>query len=450
MAGRARANKNYPRVIKRRGMIFAAVIMIIINSAPVMAMAEGEAPAPPLTCINHTVHDEFCGYKTAAETQTCSHVHSEECYLMVLDCVHMAGDGRYNGIGADKGGIEHVRECYVQELYCAHTHSEACGYTNTPRDTPCRHICALCGAGGAGDPEPVLSGLPAEGQERREYPETNESAAVSDADDNAPLKVEITIFDHAGNRRTEPANETLYIGLFAAGFNRAEATEPRELVWDKSKNAYSPIKYNDLPQGDYYIYELMKKGGEFVRAARPDAEFPYFVSGDDGKLISIKDNGGPNVQTAAINNAERSAWVNIEANKKWQSGPDGSSPGEQAYALKIKREDGKPIKGDIKEITLTLRRAGAASEWVGTDIMLLPAGEYMIYEAESPTGAQGAISIEGSINGARMGADSNNSSVSFNVEYSHLDAHNPPSSTGPLYPSIDVKVAITGIDEADQ
>jgi hypothetical protein len=422
-------------------MILAIIIIAIIKSIAIMAMAEGEAVAPPLTCKNHIAHDELCGYEATAESRPCSHPHSEECYLVVLDCAHMAGDGRYNGIGADMGDIKHVRDCYVQKLYCAHAHSEKCGHVIAPRDTPCRHMCVLCGPEETGNPNPVLSGLPAAEQEYREQQANNEE---NSADGSASLRVENTIFDHAGNQRTEPANETLYIGLFAAGFNKAEMTEPRELVWDKEKNAYSPIVFNDLAQGDYYIYELLKKGDEFVRAARPDAEFPYFVSGDDGRLISHKGSGGPSVQTATIKNTERSAWVNIEANKEIQSG--NKAPGEHTFSLKIKRGDGNSIKGDIKEITLTLRKAGALSEWSGTDTVLLPAGEYLIYEA----GAQGVFNIEGSMNGLKMEADSRNNSVSFNVDYSHLDARNPPSSTGPLYPSIDVKVAITGIDEANR
>ena len=320
----------------------------------------------------------------------------------------------------------------------------------SPLDTPCGHICALCGSEGAATSEPVSSSTPATGQEHREYQEKNQKDnEEAHIDGSASLWVEKAIYDHAGNRRAEPANEPLYIGLFAAGFNKEETIEPRELVWDEQKNAYAPIVYNDLPQGDYYIYELLKKGDEFVRAAQPDAEFPYFVSGDDGRLISIKDNR-PGAKTAAIKNTERSAWVNIEANKELRPDPGSKAAGEQAYLLKIKREDGKSIKGDIKELTLTLRRDSASGEWFGTDTVLLPAGEYLIYEAENPTAARRAVNIEGSANGSKMAMDPKNHSVSFDVSYNHLDTHNPPSSTGPLYPSIDVKVVITGIDEADR
>jgi len=458
MPGRASEAKIYPRMIKRRRVIIAIMIMAVIQSAAITAMAAGTASAPP-PCVNHTVHDASCGYKAGTETRPCGHRHTEECYLLILDCVHMAGDGRYNGIGADKNSIEHTRDCYVQKLYCAHTHNAACGYVGSPQDAPCSHKCALCGSANAGDPAPVSSSLPAAGQEQREDQEKNqeprepnEEARVDDIkaiDESASLWVEIAIYDHAGNQRTEPANEPLYIGLFAAGFIKEETIEPRELVWDEQNSAYAPIIFNDLPQGDYYIYELLKKGEEFARAAQPDAEFPYFVSGDDGRLISIKDSGA-GVKTAAIKNTERSAWVNIEANKELRPGPGSKAPGEQAYLLKIKREDGKSIKGDIKELTLTLRRAGASSAWSGTDTVLLPAGEYLIYEAESPAAAQRAVNIEGSANGSKMAVNYKNHSVSFNVDYSDLDTHNPPSSTGPLYPNIDVKVVITDIDEADR
>jgi len=455
MPGRAGEAKISSSMIKRRRVIIAIMIMAIIQGIAVTAMAAGAVSAP-LPCVNHPAHDASCGYSANAESRPCGHRHSEECYLLILDCVHMAGDGRFNGIGADKNSIEHTRDCYVQKLYCAHTHNEACGYVKSPLDTPCSHKCALCGLDDAGTSEPVASGLPAAEREHREYQEKNqEDNEAADADgakeieESASLRVEIAIYDHAGNQRTEPANEPLYIGLFAAGFNKEETIEPRELTWDEQRNAYAPIFFHDLPRGDYYIYELLQKGDEFVRAAQPDAVFPYFVSGDDGRLISIKDNG-PGAKTAAIKNTERSAWVNIEANKELRPGPGGKAPGEQAYLLKIKREDGKSIKGDIKELTLTLRRDSASGEWSGTDTVLLPAGGYLIYEAESPTAARGAANIEGSVNGSKMTVDSKNNSVSFSVDYSHLDTHNPPSSTGPLYPSIDVKVVITGIDEADR
>jgi hypothetical protein len=418
----------------------------VINSA-IMAVAEGEVSAPPLTCKNHTVHDALCGYSSQAEAQTCSHRHFEECYLMILDCAHMTGEGRYNGIGADNSDIEHDKDCYVQKLYCAHAHSEECEYIQAPPGTPCRHKCALCRLEDAGGPDPMLGSSPGTGQEYREYQTINEETHVNTTDGIAPLRVEIIITDHAGNRRTEPANETLHIGLFAAGFNKAEAIELQTLVWNKEKNAYAPVIINNMAQGDYYIYQLLKKGDEFIRASRPDAEFPYFVSGDDGMLISYKSDGEPSVQNVAIKNTERSAWVNIEANKELQSGSSIDIPDEQTFLLKIRREDRKPIKGDIKEITLALKKAGSLSEWSATDTVLLPAGEYLIYEAETPSGTQGTISIEGSMNGLKMEADSINNSVSFTVDYSHLDARNPPSSTGPLYPSINAKVAITGIDE---
>ena len=445
MPGRAKTDKICPSKIKRRRVILAVMVMAMLKGIAITAMAEGDVYAPLPACVNHTAHDEFCGYKAHAETRPCSHQHSEECYLVLLNCVHME---RNNGVGADKGGIEHDKNCYVQALYCAHAHGEECGYAKAPGDMPCRHICALCGPEGAGGIDPVASGLPTAEQENKKDQESNKETRANGADGTS-LWVEKAIYDHAGNQRTEPANEPLYIGLFTAGFNKPETADLRELVWDEQKSAYAPIIFNNLPQGDYYIYELFKKGDDFVRAARPDAEFPYFVSGDDGRLISLK-NSGPGVHTAAIINTERSAWVNIEANKELRSGPDSKIPGEQAFLLKIKREDGKSIKGDIKEITLTLRKAGALSEWSGTDTVLLPAGEYLIYEAENPSGERGAVSIEGSVNGTKMAVDSENNSVSFSVDYSHLDTHNPPSSTGPLYPSIDVKVVITGIDEADR
>ena len=450
MSGKAGADKIFLSMIIRRRVIIAIMIMAIIQSIAVTAMAEASAPLP---CVNHPVHDSSCGYTAGAETRPCSHRHTEECYLLILDCVHLAGDGRYSGIGADKNNIEHTRDCYVQKLYCAHIHSEACGYVRSPLDTPCSHKCALCGSDSTASPEPVASSLPATGQEQQENPQknqaNNEEERVINIDGSASLWVGITICDHAGNQRTEPANEPLYIGLFTAGFNKEKTIEPRELVWDEQKSAYAPIVFNDLPQGDYYIYELLKKGDDFVRAAQPDVEFPYFVSGDDGRLISIK-HSSAGVKTAAIKNTERSAWVNIEANKELQPGPGSKAPDEQAYLIKIKREDGKSIKGDIKELTITLRRDSASGEWSGTDTVLLPAGEYLIYEAESPTAAQGAANIEGSVNGSKMAVDSINNTVSFHVDYSHLDTHNPPSSTGPLCPSIDLRVVITGIDEADR
>ena len=75
-----------------RKRIFAAFVCLcmIISLMPSMAFA-GDTDDAVYTgglCEHHTQHDSTCGYSEGAAEVPCSHVHTEDCYTFVTNCVH--------------------------------------------------------------------------------------------------------------------------------------------------------------------------------------------------------------------------------------------------------------------------------------------------------------------------------------------------------------------------
>lgn len=97
-------------------------------------------------CENHLVHDIECGYMEAAEESPCMHVQGEECYLEVLNCVHVCNEDCKGEMPEEE--CPHIctieSECITYELACEHIHDEACGFMEAQEGAPCTHVCPLC------------------------------------------------------------------------------------------------------------------------------------------------------------------------------------------------------------------------------------------------------------------------------------------------------------------
>ena len=67
-------------------------VMILTMPQMQIAAAEVESPAGAGLCIHHTKHTEDCGYTEGEKGTPCGHVHTEDCYAPIKQCVHEHGE----------------------------------------------------------------------------------------------------------------------------------------------------------------------------------------------------------------------------------------------------------------------------------------------------------------------------------------------------------------------
>ena len=142
---------------KRLTAFLLTAVMILTMPQMQIAAAEVESPADVGLCIHHTQHTEDCGYTEGEKETPCGHVHTEDCYAPMKQCVHEHGESCYPV--AEDGASENVAErephtcthecseesgCITEKLDCRHEHNADCGYSPATEGTPCTYECEAC------------------------------------------------------------------------------------------------------------------------------------------------------------------------------------------------------------------------------------------------------------------------------------------------------------------
>ena len=142
---------------KRLTAFLLTAVMILTMPQMQIAAAEVESPADVGLCIHHTQHTEDCGYTEGEKGTPCGHVHTEDCYAPMKQCVHEHGESCYPV--AEDGASENVAErephtcthkcseesgCITEKLDCRHEHNADCGYSTVAEGTPCTYECEAC------------------------------------------------------------------------------------------------------------------------------------------------------------------------------------------------------------------------------------------------------------------------------------------------------------------
>ena len=146
---------------KRLTAFLLTAVMILTMPQMQIAAAEVESPADVGLCIHHTKHTEDCGYTEGEKGTPCGHVHTEDCYAPIKQCVHEHGESCYPVAedGASENTAENVAEgephtcthecskesgCITEKLDCRHEHNADCGYSPATEGTPCTYECEIC------------------------------------------------------------------------------------------------------------------------------------------------------------------------------------------------------------------------------------------------------------------------------------------------------------------
>ena len=146
---------------KRLTAFLLTAVMILTMPQMQIAAAEVESPADVGLCIHHTQHTEDCGYTEGEKGTPCGHVHTEDCYAPIKQCVHEHGESCYPVAkdSASENVAENVAErephtcthecseesgCITEKLDCPHEHNTDCGYSPATEGTPCTYECEAC------------------------------------------------------------------------------------------------------------------------------------------------------------------------------------------------------------------------------------------------------------------------------------------------------------------
>lgn len=146
---------------KRLTAFLLTAVMILTMPQMQIAAAEVESPADVGLCIHHTQHTEDCGYTEGEKGTPCGHVHTEDCYVPIKQCVHEHGESCYPVAedGASENTAENVAEgephtcthecskesgCITEKIDCRHEHNADCGYSPATEGTPCTYECEAC------------------------------------------------------------------------------------------------------------------------------------------------------------------------------------------------------------------------------------------------------------------------------------------------------------------
>ena len=158
-----KGKKREEKAMRKR--IFAAFVCLCMLMALVPSMAyAGDTVSVGGLCEHHTQHDSACGYSEGAAEVPYSHEHTEDCYVLVTNCVHKHtaecySDGILPAEGEEKTADSCSHQCseesgcITKELNCKHEHDGSCGYVPATAGTPCTYDCQICNAPAAEEAE---------------------------------------------------------------------------------------------------------------------------------------------------------------------------------------------------------------------------------------------------------------------------------------------------------
>lgn len=131
------------RIIRR--IISTLTALSVFSAVSITGTAEDVSEYTGGLCPHHTEHTAECGYAEASEGADCGHEHTEDCYIITENCVHICDESCTDPcthICTEESG------CITKTLNCSHVHDELCGYKDKTAGSPCNYYCEICADNG--------------------------------------------------------------------------------------------------------------------------------------------------------------------------------------------------------------------------------------------------------------------------------------------------------------
>ena len=196
----------------------AAMVFTMTPSVGAMAATTGSAKqVSGRLCEHHPEHTADCGYVAGTEGKPCTHVHTDDCYVVVEDCVHVHTAECYpEDNDTEEASPSNAKEptecshvcseetgCTKEKLNCQHEHDEDCGYVAAEPGEPCGYVCEICnGENSNGLKQPVTE------PEKTQYPECSSKKESSRLLDKL-LVAEKIVTDPEADKESEEYQEAL-------------------------------------------------------------------------------------------------------------------------------------------------------------------------------------------------------------------------------------------------
>ena len=131
------------RIIRR--IISTLTALSVFSAVSITGTAEDVSEYTGGLCPHHTEHTAECGYAEASEGADCGHEHTEDCYIITENCVHICDESCTDPcthVCTEESG------CITKTLNCSHVHDELCGYKEETAGSPCNYYCEICADNG--------------------------------------------------------------------------------------------------------------------------------------------------------------------------------------------------------------------------------------------------------------------------------------------------------------
>ena len=163
----------------KRTLCCLLTMALILGNIPVFSFAEESDGL----CEHHPVHTPECGYSPAIPGSPCTHVHTQDCYQTVAECVHVHDEACGYSEEAGDASCAHVCSeeygCFKLVPDCHHVHDESCGYVEAAAEQPCAYVCQDCAEAPEYPSEPEED--PSEPSEPEEDPSEPSEPEVDEA-----------------------------------------------------------------------------------------------------------------------------------------------------------------------------------------------------------------------------------------------------------------------------
>lgn len=237
-------------------------------------------------CEHHSFHTEECGYSAGVTGSPCNHAHTDECYQVVTECVHVhdscsyvaAVEGHGCGCTPDENGvIAHTEGCgYVEAvaevpcdhvcseesgcvkkvLNCQHQHNGECGYVEEKVESPCTFQCADCEKEAMDEEtddaaDAIIDALPTEGalqevtieQQTEPYPSLDENQKTT-LEDSAVTLTAVTSGSCGDNLVWEFDEATGTLTISGTGEYMTDYSAENPAPWSGYASSIKKIDFN--------------------------------------------------------------------------------------------------------------------------------------------------------------------------------------------------------------
>lgn len=131
------------RIIRR--IISTLTALSVFSAVSITGTAEDVSEYTGGLCPHHTEHTAECGYAEASEGADCGHEHTEDCYIITENCVHICDESCTDPC---THACTEESGCITKTLNCSHVHDELCGYKEETAGSPCNYYCEICADNG--------------------------------------------------------------------------------------------------------------------------------------------------------------------------------------------------------------------------------------------------------------------------------------------------------------